>query len=106
MICTRGLASIAVAALMALAVAAPAHAVTPTTPVALPSAELVVAKAGDTVTVSAKTANLRSGPSAKAKKVAGLSKGTKLQVVEVTKSGWLKVKGPQGDGYVSGKLVK
>ena len=29
-----------------------------------------------------------------------------LQVTEVTKSGWVKVKGAAGDGYVSAKLVK
>jgi uncharacterized protein YgiM (DUF1202 family) len=106
MTCTRGFASIALAALMAVAIAVPAHALTFSRGVALEAAEMVAAKAGDTVTVSAKTANLRSGPTAKSKKVAGLSQGTKLQVVEVTKSGWLKVKGPQGDGYVSGRLVK
>lgn len=69
-------------------------------------AQTVAAKAGDTVTVSSKTANLRSGPSTKSKKIAAMAQGTKLQVVEVTKTGWLKVKGPAGDGYVAGKLVK
>lgn len=68
--------------------------------------QTIAAKAGDTVSVTAKTANLRSGPSTKSKKVASMGSGTKLQVVEVTKTGWLKVKGPSGDGYVSGKLVK
>ncbi len=69
-------------------------------------AQSVALKAGDSVAVSAKTANLRAGPSAKSKKIAALSKGTKLQVTEVAKGGWVKVKGPQGDGYVSAKLVK
>ncbi len=69
-------------------------------------AQTAAAKAGDTVSVTVKTANLRSGPSTKSKKIAGMAAGTKLQVVEVTKNGWLKVKGAAGDGYVSGKLVK
>ncbi len=102
----RGLTSLAAMAALAVVLAMPSHAVTLSRAAETAAVELVAAKAGDTVTVSAKTANLRSGPSAKSKKVAGLAKGTKLQVVEVTKSGWLKVKGPQGDGYVSGKLVK
>jgi len=102
----RGLVSVALAALLAVAVSAPAQSLTLTRGGELATAETVAAKAGDTVKVSAKTANLRSGPSTKTKKVAGLAKGTKLQVVEVTKSGWLKVKGPQGNGFVSGKLVR
>ena len=69
-------------------------------------AQAVAAKAGDTVAVTVKTANLRSGPSSKSKKIAGMAAGTKLQVVEVTKTGWLKVKGAAGDGYVLGRLVK
>ena len=102
----RSFASAALAALLALAVAAPAGALTLSRGIDPAVIRTVAAKAGDTVTVSGKTVNLRSGPSTKAKKIAALSKGTKLQVVEVTKSGWLKVKGPQGDGYVSGRLVK
>ncbi|MCK6449579.1 MAG: SH3 domain-containing protein [Alphaproteobacteria bacterium] len=102
----RALASLAAVAALAVSLSLPAHALTLDRGADTAAVVLVAAKAGDTVTVSAKTANLRSGPSAKSKKVAGLAKGTKLQVVEVTKGGWLKVKGPQGDGYVSGKLVK
>jgi uncharacterized protein YraI len=69
-------------------------------------AQTVAAKAGDTVAVSGKTANLRATPSTKGKKVASLARGTKLTVVAVEKGGWLKVKGAAGDGYVYAKLVK
>lgn len=96
-------AAFAALALVATA-AAPVSALTLHRNADFAAAHTVALKAGDTVTV-AKTANLRSGPSAKAKKIAGLSKGTKLQVTEV-KDGWVKVKGPAGDGYVSSKLVK
>lgn len=106
MMTVRGLASIAVAIAFSVAAAAPASAVTLHRSVDFAVAEQVALKAGDTATVSAKTANLRSGPSAKSKKIAALSQGTKLTVTEVTKSGWVKVKGAAGDGYVSAKLVK
>lgn len=102
----RTLAS-AFAALAILAAASlPASAVTLHRNADFAVAETVALKAGDSVAVTAKTANLRSGPSSKSKKIAAMSKGTKLQVTEVTKDGWVKVKGPAGDGYVSAKLVK
>ena len=97
----------AVAALAILAAAAmPASALTLHRNADFAVAQSIALKAGDQVAVSAKTANLRAGPSAKAKKIAALNKGTKLQVTEAAKGGWVKVKGPQGDGYVSAKLVK
>lgn len=97
----------ALAALAILAAAAmPASAVTLHRNADFAAATSIALKAGDSVAVSAKTANLRAGPSAKSKKIAALSKGTKLQVTEVAKAGWVKVKGPAGDGYVSAKLVK
>ena len=103
----RAIAPAALAAMLVYAVPiATASAVTLHSGPDIALGEMVAAKAGDTVSVTAKTANLRSGPSTKSKKIAGMSAGTKLQVVEVTKTGWLKVKGPSGDGYVSGKLVK
>jgi len=102
----RAFAPAALAAVLALASPFAAAAVTLHGKPDAAMARTVAAKAGDTVTVSVKTANLRSGPSTKSKKIAGMAQGTKLQVVEVTQSGWLKVKGPAGDGYVSGKLVK
>lgn len=100
----RAFAPAALAA--ALVYAGPASAVTPQRGVDIQAAETVAAKAGDTVTVTSKTANLRSGPSTKTKKIAAMAQGTKLQVSEVTKDGWLKVKGPAGDGYVYARLVK
>ncbi len=106
MMTARTLAS-AFAALAILAFAAlPASAVTLHRNADFAVAQSIALKAGDSVAVSAKTANLRAGPSAKSKKIAGLSKGTKLQVTDVSKPGWVKVKGPAGDGYVSAKLVK
>jgi len=102
----RAFAPAALAAVLALASPLAAAAVTLHGGPDAAMAQTVAAKAGDTVTVSVKTANLRSGPSTKSKKIAGMAQGTKLQVVEVIKSGWLKVKGPAGDGYVAGKLVK
>ena len=103
----RALAPAALAAVLAYASpVAVASAVTLHRGADVAVAETVAVKVGDTVSVSSKTANLRSGPSTKTRKIAAMAQGTKLQVVEVTKSGWLKVKGPSGDGYVSGKLVK
>ncbi len=103
----RAFAPAALAAVFAFASPlAPASAITLHRGADATLAEAIAAKAGDTVSVAVKTANLRSGPSTKSKKIAGMASGTKLQVVEVTKTGWLKVKGPAGDGYVSGKLVK
>ena len=102
----RTLASLAIAALVGVALSGPASAVTLQRGADVAVLQHIAAKAGDTVTVSAKTANLRGTPSAKGKKVASLAQGTKLTVVAVEKSGWLKVKGAAGDGYVSGKMVK
>ncbi len=99
-------ASLALAALLGLALAGPASAVTLQRGAELAVAQNVAAKVGDTVAVTAKTANLRATPSTKGKKVAALAKGTKLTVLAVEKGGWLKVKGAAGDGYVSAKLVK
>ena len=100
----RVFAPVALAAVLAYGV--PASAVTLQRGLDVQVAEIVAAKVGDTVTVTSKTANLRSGPSTKTKKIAAMAQGTKLQVSEVTKDGWLKVKGPAGDGYVYAKLVK
>lgn len=103
----RALAPAALAAVLAFAAPlTPASAVTLHRGADAAAAETVAAKAGDTVSVTVKTANLRSGPSTKSKRIAAMAKGTKLQVVEATKNGWLKVKGPAGDGYVAGNLVK
>lgn len=101
----RTLASLAVAALVGLAFAAPASAITLQRSADVVVAQNVALKAGDSVSVT-KTANLRASPSTKGKKVATLAKGTKLSVVSVEKGGWVKVKGAAGDGYVSAKLVK
>ncbi len=106
MMTARKIASLAAMALLGAALAAPASAVTLQRGVDVAVAQNIAVKAGDTVSVTAKTANLRATPSAKGKKVASLAKGTKLTVVAVEKAGWLKVKGAAGDGYVSAKLVK
>jgi len=102
----RGLALTGVALALGLVLSGPASALTSQRSVDVAVAQEIAVKAGDTVSVTAKTANLRSGPSAKSKKIAALAKGTKLTVTEVAKSGWVKVKGPAGDGYVSARLVK
>ena len=103
----RAIAPAALAAVFALALApATASAVTLNRAAGPVLAQTVAAKAGDTVSVTVKTANLRAGPTTKSKKIAGMAASTKLQVIEVTKSGWLKVKGAAGEGYVSGNLVK
>jgi len=102
----RGIASLAFTLVLAAALAAPASAVTLQHATATTMAQPIAAKVGDTVTVTPKVANLRGGPSTKSKKIASMAKGTKLQVTEVAKGGWLKVKGPAGDGYVLGTLVK
>jgi uncharacterized protein YgiM (DUF1202 family) len=105
MMTARKIAPLAVAVLVGLALAGPASAVTLQRGADAAVAQNVALKAGDTVAVTAKTANLRASPSTKGKKVAALAKGTKLTVVSVEK-GWVKVKGAAGDGYVSAKLVK
>ena len=64
----------AFAALAILAAASlPASAVTLHRNADFAVAESVAVKAGDSVAVTAKTANLRSGPSSKSKKIAALS---------------------------------
>lgn len=50
--------------------------------------------------------NVRSGSSTTSSKLGYLTKGTKVDVVEVASNGWYKIKYKDGYGYVSYKYVK
>ena len=50
--------------------------------------------------------NVRKGPSTSYRVIGGLSKGAKVEIVEVSTTGWYKIKFKNEYGYVSNKYVE
>jgi len=102
----RALSLTILAAGLSLAIAAGAQAgviITPPVPASSSSAYVTVASTEMTVTAS--SANLRQQPSTKAKILAKLTHGTKVQAVG-TSGSWIHVKYKTMDGYVSQHLLR
>ena len=55
--------------------------------------------------VNTTTLNLRSGASTKYSKIGSLSKGDKVEIVNIESNGWYKIKYKNGYAYVSGSYI-